>query len=481
MYSIIKLLIGLIVGIFVLASCGGGGSSTTLICKTSDCTITVGKTFVQQANNLEVVVDGWVPAGTFTSPPINILFASVTVCAVGARPTDPQAKCTNIDHVQVDTGSVGLRILASKVSSLGLTPILTPNDLTVPNLDPVYECYPFVVGGLWGPTAVADVRLGEQWAQALQVQLIQDIPSAAIQAPTNCSDAAQSHILSSASQLGSNGILGIGSVPVDCGLTCQSNLYPNTYVVYYTCPAVATSVLDCRAAAVDLPLQVHNPVDKLSPDANGVADNNGVVLILPPLPVTGANKVLGELVFGIDTRASDSNLRTISNKLDTSANKAYLGVDPHNSKSSHGLASYLNVTTQYVSANSSQIIYNSYLDTGTNALFFTDGSIPLCTPASVLISSWYCPDSLLTKKAIISDGDVPGNHAVNVDFLVGNASKIPGAISAYSGMAGAPPLSTKAASFSWGLPFFYGRSVYMSIWDTSSTNSTYSSGPWYSF
>ncbi len=468
-----------------LAACGGGDSSvTTLRCSASpDCSVTgptVGAPFVQKVNNMEVTVDSG-PAHLFAMP-TNVLYANVTVCAPGARPTDgPSTKCATIDHVQVDTGSVGLRILASKVAALGLVPVeLSSSAGTAGVAGQAHECYPFVVGGLWGPTAVADVGLGEQWASALPLQLIQDDPGAAVQAPLDCFNAVNGQVLSSVSALGSNGILGIGSVTLDCGALCLDKHYVNSYVQYYSCPPAASSALQCTPAAVAANLQVFNPVAALGkdPNNNNLADNNGVVLVLPALPETGAAKVNGELIFGINTRSTDASKRSISNQLAAGANRIQLGVDWQNSLSTHGFDSYLSVTTQY----NGNTIYNSYLDTGTNGLFFSDSAIARCAAVAAGEASWYCPLSALSKSATVSDGDRPGQNAAKVFFTVGNAGTLAQSITALAGMAGAPAASDgSAASFSWGLPFFYGRRVSLSIWDLAARDPIFSTSPWYSF
>jgi hypothetical protein len=427
-----------------------------------------------------MVVDSG-PANIF-SLVANVLYATVTVCAPGARPGDPPpSKCATIDHVQVDTGSVGLRIVASKVGSLGLTSVnLVANGTTVAGQ--AHECYPFVIGGLWGPTAVADVGLGLQWATAVPMQLIQDDPKAAIQVPADCSRAVNGSVLSSVSALGSNGILGIGSVTLDCGEKCRLGNYVDpidpskSFVQYYSCPAGASSVLNCSAAAVGANQQIYNPVAALpkDPGNSNLADNNGVVLMLPPVLGLGAAKVHGELILGINTRPN--------NQLDLGASKVHLGVDFHNN-----YKSYLNVTTQY----NGQTIYNSYLDTGTNGLFFTDNAITRCpVTAPAPISPWYCPEpQLKNKTATLSDGDVPGQNPIPVLFNVGNANNyFLTSNTAFGDLAGAPDAATASApSFSWGLPFFYGRRVALSIWDPCPTTGpcskdpVYSSGPWYSF
>jgi hypothetical protein len=332
---------------------------------------------------------------------------------------------------------------------------------------------------------VADVGLGQQWAPAVPMQLIQDDPQAAIQVPADCSKAVNGTVLSSVSALGSNGILGIGSVTLDCGEKCRLGNYVDSidpsksFVQYYSCPPGATSVLNCSAAAVDAFQQIYNPVAALAkdPSNNNQADNNGVILMLPPVVGLGAAKVHGELILGINTRP----LPLLNNKVDDSANKIHLGVDFHNN-----YKSYLNVTTVY----NGQTIYNSYLDTGTNGLFFTDNAITRCpsTPPAP-ISPWYCPATQLKTSAMLSDGDVPGQNPVSVLFNVGNANNyFFTSNTAFGDLAGAPDTTTASApSFSWGLPFFYGKRVALSIWDPCPTTGpcskdpAYAAGPWYSF
>ncbi len=438
-----------------LVGCGGADSSTTTITGGGVSGPVsgqeVGGPFFQLPNNLSVTVDNG-PMNSFSLGVANILYASVTLCAPGS-----QTNCQTIDHVQVDTGSVGLRVLASKVGQLGLPPVELDPSSTTGLTGRAHECYPFVIGGLWGPTAVADVQLGEQWAMALPVQLIQDDPGAAVQAPIDCSQAVNGQVLSSASMLGSNGILGIGSVTLDCGELCRIGNYSGTYVQYYSCPPNALSALKCSPSAVGVHQQVFNPVAALNRDKQGVADNNGVVLVLPPVTGLGASRVQGELIFGINTRAN--------NVLSKDASRIYLGVDWFNRPDS-----YLNITTKYKDLT----IYNSYLDTGTNGLFFTDNAVTRCQG-----STWYCPPSRLQQTAILSDGDKPLNGSLNVQFNIGNADALfSTSNTAFGDLAGTyDPLMGSTASFSWGLPFFYGRRVFLSIWKQSGAEG----GPWYSW
>ena len=439
----------LLIWISVLAGCGGGENSTVTTISGGGLQGQnegpgVGQVVLPKLNSVAVTVDGG-PDGGFSLAQANILYTTVVVCEPGTE------RCQSIDHIQVDTGSVGLRVLASKVKQLNLPSVVLANDGANGTASVAHECYPFVIGGLWGPNKVADVGLGAQIASAIPIQLIQDDVNALPKVPQDCSDAVNGEVLSTASALGSNGILGIGSVKLDCGQMCLAGDYSNSYVQYYGCPASVTSASDCRPAAVPSNFQVFNPVAALP------QHNNGVVLVLPQVTGLGASKVNGELIFGINS--------STNNQLPASATRIHLGVDWQ-----HNFPSYLNVTTTY----KGKLFTNSYLDTGTNALFFPDMDIGNCVN-----SSWFCPSSALHLSAILSDGDNPQANRVNVDFDIGNAdASFSTSNTAFPYLGGTYVASASSApSFSWGLPFFYGRRTYLSIWQQVGAED----GPWYSF
>lgn len=458
----------------LLAACGGGGGDSTTTRITGAGLNALGQSpavssnAVQTNNNLLVSVsDG--PRGFQLAPNANILYATVKVC----HPVTGQ--CVDIDHVQVDTGSVGLRVLASKVKGLNLSPVeISPHPTLSPG-GPVrnaYECYPFVIGGLWGANAYAVVGLGRQSTKLIPVQLIEDDPTAALQAPANCMAAADNQILSSAGALGSNGILGIGSTNLDCGDICMNASYVanGTFVQYYGCPPSAASTATCSTTTPVAPeLQLPNPISALL-NSNY---RNGVVLVMPAVTGTGAVSASGELILGVDTVAGAAGFS--NNTVPPGIARVQLGIDPAN------LPAYLNITTQLSVAGASQTYSSSYLDTGTNGLFFASPSntLPLCTG-----STWYCPQSTLSLSAVLSDGGSTTQNPVGVAFQVGNAEALfSTSNTAFVSAAGTAP--TGSTAFAWGMPFFYGRRVYMSIWDIacSSTNSCPPSPttPWYAW
>jgi hypothetical protein len=451
----------LALSVFVLGACGGGDSSITTVSGAGLSALGSSppvalSPFVQKSNNLKVEVNGG-PVRSFAAPSANILYADVKICVPGNA-----AQCVTVPHVQVDTGSVGLRVLASKVASLSLPVVALPGSKEA------WECYPFVVGGLWGRNAVADVTLGNQEAISVPIQLVQD--GVGPQATEDCAHASggtlqangtysREGILDSVDRLGSNGILGIGNTELDCAQMCINGVY-TSFVMYYGCPVGATSSGGCAATGIQANLQVYNPV------AAFTLHNNGVVLALPAVSFPGAATATGELIFGIDTSASDPG--ATNNVRPLSATPVLLGTNASN-------RSYLNVTTAYSGLN----VTNSYLDTGTNGLFFSDNSSPMI--ALCAGNTWYCPFNSLPKAAIICDGDnrnlpqIPLpfcdvsnslQSKVAVSFTIDNAEAVFSTTNtAFAGLAGAP--SGVGTTFAWGLPFFYGRRVFLSIWQPS--------------
>lgn len=448
----------------LLVSCGGGGgdsSTTTLRCGNTNCQTlnpAVSTTFVQGANNLRVSVDDLGPHGFGSSISTNVLFATVTVCALGGTPGTNQ--CASIDHVLVDTGSVGLRVLASKVQGLSLPSV------PVGAGQNAWECFPFVIGGLWGANAVADVWLGQQRGTAVPMQLIDD--RSAMNPTADCISVTDNSLLTSAASLGANGILGIGSTTLDCGADCVSGSYhvnssspPGSSVLYYACPPGATNSSTCSLTPIQANSQTFNPVAALS-----APYNNGVILKMPAIPTTqtGAATAAGELIFGVgDPSALTSDFTQVM-----------LGTNP-------ATDSYLSINTRF----NGHTFASSYLDTGTNGMFFYDASITVCASSSSS-SYWYCPASTMSNlQALLSDGDNITQNVVPVSFQIANFTVLSNTSNtAFADAAGAVGTTNSSGvavpdtkTFAWGMPFFYGRQVYLSIWQQPGSLS----GPWYAW
>lgn len=442
----------------VLVACGGGNSTQVTYSGPGTLPGVAPVAVVVQAeptgpNTTEVLV-----TGEFAPGAANIPYVTVTVCTPGSS-----SQCATIDHVILDTGSYGLRVFSSKVQALGLPAVqLTASPIN----GTAVECYPFVVGGLWGPLAYADVLIAGESASNIPVQLIDDLGRTGTGPTADCLAATNNQVLTSAvgaafaPGLQANGVLGVGMVGVDCGATCRNGNYAGGHVQYYVCPDSAT--VNCTPAAIPDALQTQNPV------VHFAVNKNGTIISLPPLPTLGAGKARGRLVFGIGTQTN--------NQPTGSANTLYVDTDPANF-----LTTYLYVTTTL----GSQSYIQSYIDSGSNALFFDDASLSKQCQVNSGVSQggWYCPAQAANLLANLSDLDPKGNLAA-VNFTVYSADALfntPSTGSAFSNLAGA--VGQGKQSFVWGLPFFYGRSVYTSIWGQSLSDGKGGShnGPWYAF
>jgi len=268
----------------------------------------------------------------------------------------------------------------------------------------------------------------------------------------NCLDSAQGGLLNSVTRLQSNGILGIGGVSVDCGVTCLSNTYAGTYVVYYSCPAQGAT---CMPAGMPSAAQVQNPVAAFAANSDGTIDNNGTMIAMPALPKLGATVAKGRLVFGIGTQRN--------NQLPPAARIYQLNTDPAS-------ADYLYLAAQVGARRYAQ----SFIDTGSNALFFDDTTLSqVCNVTTGAQGLWYCPAATWRQTATLTDAaGVQGSF----DFTVESADTLfnTGAV-AFANLGGSAGQAQQ--TFAVGLPFFYGRQVFQSIWGQAlATN-----GPWYAF
>jgi len=329
----------------------------------------------------------------------NSLYVSVTVCLPGST-----TQCQTIDHVLLDTGSSGLRLLASALPSGFVLPAVK----TVAQ-QPVAGCGQFASSYTWGAVRQADVRMAGELAEAVSVQVIGDAAFSSV--PGTCSSGLPS--ANSIDTLRANGLLGISTFLNDCGPACTVQPVQGTY---YVCP-----LFGCTAVAMPLAQQLVNPVAKFA------QNNNGTLIQLPSVGPSGAATVAGSLTFGIGTQANNA-----------------LG-----NASVYTLDSGGNMSTLYGGKK-----MPSFLDSGSNGLFFNDSSIKKCG------NGFFCPASTLTLSAVNT-----GTNGVNgtVNFSVANASTVTQTnpdYMAFSNLAG-PGIS--ASYFDWGLPFYFGRTVYTAI------------------
>jgi hypothetical protein len=342
----------------------------------------------------------------------NLPMVSVTVCAPG-----DSSRCYTLNNILLDTGSVGLRIVSSALASVA--PNLTLPAKTDVSGNPLFECSGFLDGSYaWGAVRSADIKIAGEVALAVPIQVIGDIPSTAPK-PSQCTSSDASLDLSVIANLGANGILGVYSWIEDCGGACTnaSNGFIYSNYPYFTCASNS-----CVYASAPLTAQVKNPV------AGFATDNNGIIVQLPAVPNYGSASASGSLIFGIGTRANNA------------LGNAHLFNDQ-------------NLTTTYKNA-----VYAAFIDSGSNALYFDDASIPNCNN-----STFFCPTSNLDLSAVIGDDTV---NTRSINFNVGNTQTLAQNGYAFSNLAGSYSFSgvtNGVVAFDWGLPFFFGRSVYFGM------------------
>jgi len=403
-----------LVSLGLLAGCGGGGTPK-------------GVPSGGNGTNVQTIaVDGG-PVSNQIYP--NGAFTSVTICNPGTT------TCQTIDGILVDTGSFGLRILSSAITLTGLQ-TLTSGSSTL------YNCINFADSSfLWGAAEVADVQMANELASSATIQVIFDPTDFTI--PANCSNGGIDE--DNLQALGANGILGVGPEPVDCGLACDpsgGNQFPPE-PFYYLCSSGAGA--SCQPSFVTLAQQVVNPV-VLFP-----TDNNGVIIQFPSLTGAGATAT-GSMIFGVGTQSN--------NKVGSATIFTLDDLDTFS-------VTYKGVT--YNSSNGTP----SFIDSGSNALFFPDTTIPTC----VDIPDFYCPTSLLSLSATNLGTN---NQTGTVNFNIDNADNLfsagGGADAAFSTLGGPNP----GGGFDYGLPFFYGKSVFTTI-DGQGVPSGTPAAPWWAY
>lgn len=351
-------------------------------------------------------------------PYINGVFTSVRVCAPG-----DSNRCQTIDHVLVDTGAVGLRLLSAAAGGQFSLALPTQN---APDGQALVECAQFLSGFTWGPVAVADVYLGDNVAAAIPIQIIapQDAPAV----PDGCTNTGGTHE-DSLARLRTNGILGIGLFLHDCGELCAQQALN----LYYSCSSTG-----CFETSVPIAQQLQNPI------AAFANDNNGFIIQLPAIASEGETSMTGSLVFGIGTQ--------LNNGL---ANAAVYTTTPNG----HFTVNYNGLSYP-----------SSFIDSGSNGLFFlssTSSGLPLCRA----IPDFYCP---IGERNLSITTTGTNNVSGEITLQVSNASALLDSGHVVFDNLGGP----FSNSFDLGLPFFFGRNVYVGI---ENQNTPGGPGPYWAY
>ena len=357
-------------------------------------------------SNVEAITVNTGPALSAGTIGVNEAFASVTICVPGST-----SQCQTVNGMLVDTGSFGVRVLSS-----ALTVSLPQQKDSGGN--PIAECTPFVSNEIWGPVETADIQIAGETASSQAIQVIGGGSGAVATVPNSCSS--QGPVADTLKDLGANGILGVGNFVQDCPACSPGNSTNPGF--YYSCPSSG-----CVVTTVALANQVSNPVVAFA------KDNNGVIIELPSATAPEAS-LNGSLVFGIGTQSNNGL-----------GGATVYAVDPSSG--------------DFITNFKSTEYKNAFIDSGSNAIYFLDAAttgLPVCTAQN--FTSWYCPTGTINFMA--TNKDFNGGSATNISFSIGNAQTI----LANSNDGVGPGLGgPNAGTFDWGLPFFYGRNVYVAI------------------
>lgn len=331
---------------------------------------------------------------------------SVQLCAPGT------SICQTIDNILVDTGSTGVR-LASAALDPRLLAALPQETVSSGTLN---ACGQFVDGYTWGTVRTADVTIGPKQARSLPVQIFGD--PAAGSAPRACTDNGTLSAEDTPQAFGTNGVIGVAELLQDCGTTCTQLVVPGNY---YTCSG------SCQGVKVPLSLQVSNPV------ASFAQDNNGVVIDLPQIGVTGQVSAAGTLYFGVGTEPDNAMNGAVA-----------LQTDPD---------SLMNFVTY-----NAMSYPDSFIDSGSNFVYLSTASIPAC-PASSSVAGMYCPVSALNLSATFL---TMSSSTISEAFAIGDALTILGdnpAFGAFNNVAASVSSMLTGNTIDFGIPFFFGKSI----------------------
>jgi len=367
-------------------------------------------------NATPIAVDGGPTVNGVSVGYPNGAYVTATICVPNTT------TCTTLDHVLVDTGSTGFRVLGSVLGSVALTP------QTASDGNPMGECYIAPNGYAWGSVALAQVQVAGEIASSIPVEVIE--PTSFPSTPAACTSQTMGGAINTIATLKARAILGIGPLLQDCGTACTAT--PQT--TYFSCPLAG-----CAPLPAALAQQVSNPV------AAFPGDNNGSEIQLPPLVAGGSQTAQGSLTFGIGTQS----------------NNQLAGVTIYGLNSG-GMFN--------VSYNNNS--YPGSVSSGANANYFLTSALTGLPPCST--PGYYCPSTQQTINVNVV-GVTGGSSSVAI--LVDNGDTLLQSRKfAFSTLAG--PGGNRTSGFVCGIPFFYGRTVFSALSGASTPSGT---GPYVAY
>ena len=445
---------GALLGASLIAGCGGGGGIST-------------PSPPALQNVAAVTVDG-----DFES--YNSLFVTVQICQHGST-----SNCVTVDHVAVDTGSIGLRVLANSLNSLNATfltnlPTVTATASTDANVTgPLAECEQFGGGYTWGSVRNVDITITgtNETASNIPIQVIGDLgvsqPTCATESTTGYQLTGENYTTMTANpltntNLEANGLLGVSLFQWDC-LACVSTAEPlegnpgSANLAYAVCPDMTGN--NCQPTMAALTVQVANPISSFA------TDNNGFIIDLNPVTSAAGSSaaVTGTMTFGIGTESNNA----LGSATKYTANPNY---EP-------GLVETLWNGTEY----------NAVFDSGSSAYYFENTSNPaiaLCGTTAPL-NQLYCPGganaaansagTTLNLTASLQDYNEDPSPTQSVAFSITNLANFSPTAFAVDNIGGTVVFDY----FIWGMPYFYGHKLYfgLAVVDPTTLNTT--TNPYY--
>jgi len=424
--SLIAITIVSLISIGVSTSCTKAASKTAEACSIGAFTGTslppIGSS---SGNTMSVTVNGancsQLPNDQYPNQPC----VSVTLCST-ATPTS----CQTINNILLDTGSYGLRLFNS-VITVPLTPVTTAGGTQT-----LAECVQFGDGSTeFGPVKYAYVKLGNEPKVEVPILVIADpnFPNTGTPCDTPLADTSPAHTHF-------NGILGVGLFASDCGNGCNID---SANEQYFTCQGGNCT---CGATA-DILAQVTNPISALP------TDNNGLLLSFPSVAAGGVSTVTGTMFLGVDTQANNASSGATSGTLTADG--------------------YAQIKSKFGAFSSTKLA--SFIDSGSSVLFIPSiAALPDCVDGS----GFFCPSSTQNLSSINYNSAGTASPASTVNFSIENGTTLDNSGNLVFSTLGASSGSDTSAYMDWGLPFFFGKNVFVGI---EATHSSLGTGPYWAY
>jgi len=162
----------------------------------------------------------------------------------------------------------------------------------------------------------------------------------------------------------------------------------------------------------------------------------------------GDTSVQGELTFGIATQADNALPAALT----------VLGADA----TGDFTATYNGATT----------VLPALIDSGTDAYAFDDSTIIVCPGPSWV--GYYCPAVAPHNVFAVNTGAGANTATNTVNFAIADPNSFLAGAAAFEGLAG----GRGSTRFVWGMPFFYGKKIYIGIEQKAAGAFT---GPYYAY